>query len=57
MESQKKKQLDLRIGNKNLNLKLLKKTKRGLCNNFNVKFTTENKLFLKTVKVSCTDKT
>ena len=36
---------------------LLRKTKKEFCNNLNVKYITENKLFWKTVKPSFTDKT
>ena len=38
-------------------VKLLRKTKKEFYNNLNVKYITENKLFLKTVKPSFTDKT
>ena len=38
-------------------MKLLRKTKKELYNNLNVKYITENKLFWKTVTPSFTDKT
>ena len=42
---------------RNFCVKLLRKTKKEFYNNLNVKYITENKLFLKTVKPSFTDKT
>ena len=41
---------------RNFCVKLLRKTKKEFYNNLNVKYITENKLFLKTVKPSFTDK-
>ena len=38
-------------------MKLLTKTKKEFCNNLNIKYITENKLFWKTVKLSFTDET
>ena len=38
-------------------MKLLRKTKKEFCNNLNIKYIIENKLFWKTVKPSFTDET